>query len=140
MGSDFLLCGLFLRWFAFCSEKFKTSDCRDYICIFVTCRNRVCTGKNEIQKSRPIKQKGYFQNRKQPFLHSVIESYYFFKVIHITQSLSVAPYSSFDFSSFMTVYFVYCWDLYFLVLFPKSFSRLRYKVYFSWYPQRYLSW
>ena len=64
MGSDFLLRGLFLRWFAFCSEKFKTSDCRDYICIFVTCRNRVCTGKNESQKSRPIKQKGCFPKGK----------------------------------------------------------------------------
>lgn len=61
------------------------------------------------------------------FSHRVI---LFFKVIHITQSLSVAPYSSFDFSSFRTVILCILLGSIFLVLFPKSFSRLRCKVYF----------
>ncbi len=59
--------------------------------------------KMKFRKSRPIKQKGYFQNRKQPFCIQSSSHIIFFKVIHITQSLSVAPYSSFDFSSFRTV-------------------------------------
>ena len=63
----FCYAGYFFGDLPFVQKNLKTSHCRDYICIFVTCRNRVCTGKNESQKSRAIKQKGCFPKGKQLF-------------------------------------------------------------------------